>query len=143
MVHSELIMWMQYIEQDMKLVFAAVSGGDLNENMVDLEKANFGTVIKAFRDLDRSTGFAQFSDESYALLNEIREIRNYWCHQCYLDFHYFTDPKEHAEAYYKVAERLHYDENRVFELQQKLEKLRKRELQKYRKGKQRQRTIKL
>ena len=77
------------------------------------------------------------------VLDEIREIRNYWCHQCYLDFHYYSDPEEHYEAYSKVAERLHYDENRVFELQQRLEKLRKREVQKYNKGCSVPRTIKL
>lgn len=143
MVHSELIMSMQYIEQDLKLVFAAVSDGDFDEYLAELENANFGKVIKEFQELDQKTGFARFSDESYALLNEIREMRNYWCHQCYLDFHYFKNPDEHQKAYEKVAQRLHYDETRIYNLQVKLEKLRKREVQKYAKGKQRPRTIKL
>ena len=143
MVHSELIMSMQYIEQDLKLIYAAVKGGDFQANFDELDNMNLGSVIKEFQALDNQTGFAQFSNESYDLLNEIREIRNYWCHQCYLDFHYYSDPEEHASAYYKVAERLHYDENRVFALQQKLEKLRKREVQKYNNGKTKPRTIKL
>ena len=88
MVHSELIMSIQYIEQDLKLVYAAVKGGDIDRNFAELEKMNLGKVICEFRDLDKKTGFAQFSDDSYNLLDEIREIRNYWCHQCYLDFHY-------------------------------------------------------
>lgn len=104
---------------------------------------NLEKLINQFRNLDKKTGFAQFSDDSYNLLNEIREIRNYWCHQCYLDFHYYSDPQEHDEAYFKVAERLHYDENCIFESQQKLEKLRKREIPKNNKGHSVPRTIKL
>lgn len=142
-VHSELIMSMQYIEQDLKLVFASVSDGEFEKNISELENANFGKVIKEFKELDQKTGFARFSDDSYSLLNEIREMRNYWCHQCYLDFHYYNNPDEHQAAYEKVAERLHYDELRIYDLQVKLEKLRKREMQKFRKGKQRPRTIKL
>lgn len=143
MVHSELIMSMQYIEQDLKLVYAAVKGGDFEQNFDELERMNLGKVINEFKDLDYKTGFAQFSEESYNLLNEIREIRNYWCHQCYLDFHYYKDSEEHLSAYRKVAERLHYDENRVYELQQKLEKLRKREIQKHNTDRAKPRTIKL
>lgn len=143
MVHSELIMSIQYIEQDLKLVYAAVKGGDINQNFAELGKKNLGKVICEFRDLDKKSGFAQFSDDSYNLLDEIREIRNYWCHQCYLDFHYYSNPEEHYEAYCKVAERLHYDENRVFELQQRLERLRKREIQKCNKGRSVPRTIKI
>lgn len=143
MVHSELIMSMQYIEQDLKLVYAAVRGGDFDKNMEELQNANFGKVVKEFQKLDQETGIAHFNDESYSLLNEIREIRNYWCHQCYLDFHYYEEPTEHQRAYEIVADRLHYDELRIYNLQQALEKLRKRELKKYINGKLRQRTIKL
>ncbi len=142
-VHSELIMSIQYIEQDLKLIYAAVKGGDIEQNFSDFKKMNLGKIITEFRELDKATGFAQFSEDSYTLLDEIRKIRNYWCHQCYLDFHYYTNPKEHDEAYRKVAERLHFDELRVFKLQQKIEKLRKREVQKYNKCLSIPHTIKL
>ena len=59
------------------------------------------------------------------MLNQIREIHNYWCHQCYIDFHYIEAPEEHDNEFQKVADRLHTDELRVYELQQKIEKLRK------------------
>ena len=143
LVHSELIMWTQYIEQDLKLVFASVRGGDFDKNMEELDNANFGKILKEFQKLDRQTKFASFSDDSYSLLNKIREIRNYWCHQCYLDFHYYTDPDEHQKAFEEVATRLHYDEERIYELHLKVEKLRKREVQKYKNGRQQPRTIKL
>lgn len=51
--------------------------------------------------------------------------RNYWYHQCYIDFHYIENPQEHDKAFQNVANRLHEDELRVYDLQQKIEKLRK------------------
>lgn len=65
-------------------------------------------------------------------MDQIREIRNYWCHQCYIDFHYIEEPQEHEKAFQKVADRLHKDELRVYDLQQKIEKLRKNVEKKYR-----------
>ena len=44
-------------------------------------------------------------------INEIREIRNYWCHQCYLDFIYIENDYEWdlidnmLESKYKEMER--------------------------------------
>ena len=42
----------------------------------------------------------------------------------FFDFH-IEDPQAHEEAFQKVAFKLHEDELRVYELQQKIEKLRK------------------
>ena len=143
MVHSELIMWMQYIENDLKLVYATVQEGDFDENMMKLEKANFGKIIKAFQNLDKEKQFACFSDDSYSLLKEIQEMRNYWCHQCYVDFHYYTNQREKTKAYKKVAERLHFDEEKIFVLQQQLENLRVQIVKKYKSGRPQHKTIRL
>lgn len=44
-VHSELIMSIQYIEQDLKLIYAAVKGGDIEQNFSDFKKMNLGKII--------------------------------------------------------------------------------------------------
>ena len=48
------------------------------------------------------------------------------------DFHYIEDPQAHENIFQKVAVRLHEDELRVYELQQKIEKLRKNVNRKHR-----------
>ena len=124
-------MSMQYIEQDLKIIYATLKSGDFDDNFSLVEEAPLGKVLKEFRELDNELKYSKIKEKDYKLLDEIREIRNYWCHQCYIDFHYIDDPVEHENAFQTIAKRLHYDELRVFELQQRLEKLRKSVVRKH------------
>ena len=131
-IHSELLMSMQYIEQDLKIVYATIKDGKFDDNYEILADAPLGKVLIEFRKLDKEKGFAKIKSNDYELLEEIREIRNYWAHQCYLDFHYIENNQEKYEAFQEVKKRLHYDEERVFNLQQRMEKLRISVVKKYR-----------
>ena len=106
LIHSELIISVQYIEQDLKLIYSILKGGEFSDNYSDVENAPLGKLLRSLREMDQ-------------------ELGNYWCHQCYIDFHYIEDPQAHEEGFQKVAFRLHKDELRVYDLQQKIEKLRK------------------
>lgn len=125
LIHSELIMSVQYIEQDLKLIYSILKSGKFYDNYSDVENAPLGKLLKSLQELDQELGYSEIKEKDYDLLNQIREIRNYWCHQCYIDFHYIEDPQEHDIAFQKIAGRLHKDELRVYELQEKIEKLRK------------------
>jgi hypothetical protein len=96
----------------------------LNPDLDMLEKANLGTVIKKLKELDYSDGHPDLSKQDYALLEQIREIRNYWCHQCYLDYVYIQDDWKRERKFQQIAERLHNDENRTYELSKRMEQLR-------------------
>ena len=96
---------------------------ETNYSMV--EKVSLGRLLRELHDMDEGVGCASIEQADYELLDQIREIRNYWCHQCYLDFHYEENPKKHEEKFQVVARRLHYDELRVYDLYVKIEKLRK------------------
>ena len=118
-------MSVQYIEQDLKLIYSILKGGEFYDNYSDVENSPFWKLLKSLREMDQELGYSKIKENDYELLNQIREIRNYWCHQCYIDFHYIEDPQAYEEAFQKVAFKLHEDELRVYELQQKIEKLRK------------------
>lgn len=118
-------MSVQYIEQDLKLIYSILKGGEFYDNYSDVENSPLGKLLKSLREMDQELGYSKIKENDYELLNQIREIRNYRCHQCYIDFHYIEDPQAHEEAFQKVAFKLHEDELRVYELQQKIEKLRK------------------
>ena len=133
MIHSELILQVQTIEYDLKLIYAAMKEGDFEENFEELENANMGKIIRELQDLDYSDGHPDLSENDYKLLHEIREIRNYWAHQCYLDFVYIQDDDEREEQFQKIAERLHYDENRTWDLHKKMQALRTKKMKEYRK----------
>ena len=118
-------MSVQYIVQDLKLIYSILKGGEFYDNYSDVENSPLGKLLKSLREMDQELGYSKIKENDYELLNQIREIRNYWCHQCYIDFHYIEDPQAYEEAFQKVAFKLHEDELRVYELQQKIEKLRK------------------
>ncbi len=126
LIHSELIMSVQYIEQDLKLIYSILKGGEFHDNYSEVETSPLGKLLKSLHEMDQELGCSKIRGSDYELLNQIREIRNYWCHQCYIDFHYIEDPQAHENAFQKVAYRLHKDELRVYELQQRIEKIRKR-----------------
>ena len=90
-LHSELIMYCQCIEFDLKRLYSAMSGGDFSDNMDMLETSNFGRTLIELKKLDYSDGVLDLSEQGYELLDKIREIRNYWCHQCYVDYIYIVN----------------------------------------------------
>lgn len=132
LIHSELIMSVQYIEQDLKLIYSILKEGVFYDNYYDVENFPLGKLLKSLHRMDQELGYSKIKEKDYELLDQIREIRNYWCHQCYIDFHYIENPQAHEKAFQKVATRLHEDELCVYDLQQKIEKLRKSVEKKYR-----------
>lgn len=132
MIHSELVMSVQYIEQDLRIIYSTIKPGSYKDNYAVVDSAPLGRLLKELHELDEELGYSKIRESDYDLLDQIREIRNYWCHQCYLDFHYEEDPLMHEKKFKEVANRLHVDELRVYDLQGKIEKLRKSVTKKYR-----------
>ncbi len=119
LIHSELIMQVQLIENDLRLIYASMKAGVFEDNYDNLEQANLGKIIRALKELDNSDGAPELSDKDYETLNQIREIRNYWCHQCYLDYIYIVDDNAQEKKFQKIAERLHQDGNRTWTCHEK------------------------
>lgn len=97
--------------------------GNFDDNFNRLEKSNLGKIARELENLDYSDDRPELSDDDYDLIDDIREIRNYWCHQCYLDFVYINNNRERERQFQKIAQRLQRDENRTYELFVKSEKI--------------------
>ncbi len=132
MIHSELIQQVQCIENNLRLIYAAMKQGHVNANYKELSKANLGKIAIELKDLDFSDDCPELTKEDYKVIDEIRDIRNYWCHQCYLDFVYIANDYEREKKFQEIAERLHYDEFRTYDLFVKTEKMRAAIFDKYR-----------
>ena len=132
LIHSELIQQVQCIENNLKIIYAAMHKGNFRSNLKSVEKMNLGKIARELEELDNSDNLPDFSEEEYTTIDEIREIRNYWCHQCYLDFIYIENDYERERAFQKVSERLHYDEYRTYDLFKKTEEMRFAIIEKYR-----------
>lgn len=131
LIHSELIMQVQCIEYDLKLIYASMHSGDFDKNFDMLEKSNLGTLIKKLKELDYSDGHPELSKRDYELLEEIRVIRNYWCHQCYIDYVYINDDFDRENQFQQIAKKLSEDENKTWELHEHLQSLRNKMLKTY------------
>ena len=59
--------------------------------MESLDGNNWGVILNKPKKLDRSDNDPYFTEEEYQQLDAIREQRNYWCHQCYLDYVYISN----------------------------------------------------
>lgn len=132
LIHSELIQQVQCIEYNLKIVYAAMHKGNFRKNFESLSKANLGKVARELCDLDHSDNFPELTNDDYKVIDEIRVIRNYWCHQCYIDFMYIEDDYQRERQFQEIAQKLHYDENRTYALMEKTEQIRQRILNEYR-----------
>lgn len=132
LIHSELIQQVQCTEFNLKRIYAAMKKGDFNDNFNDLKNSNLGVIARKLKDLDYSDNLPEFTEEEYKTIDDIRKIRNYWCHQCYLDYIYIQNDNEREIRFQEIANRLHYDELRTYELFKKTESMYKYVFEKYR-----------
>jgi len=91
MAVGETLMYCQRIEHDVKIIYAAMLKGDMNENINLVKRETLGTVFVALSALDNSDGNPIFSNRDYAILKQIKNARNFIAHQCYVDFLYLND----------------------------------------------------
>lgn len=96
---GETIMLYQLMENDLRLMFAGMTSGDFYANL-DKVKATYkglGQLVQALEQLDNMDSSPYFTRETYALLNRLARQRNYYCHQCCLDFCYNPQFRESIE----------------------------------------------
>ncbi len=122
-LHSEIMMCFQCIEFDLKRIYAGMSSEDFGDEMDWLETSNLGNTIRELKKLDKSDGDPWLDDSEYEQLDRIRELRNYWAHQCYLDYIYIQDYWQRENKFQKIANRLNNEYNRIYKLHRKLQDL--------------------
>ena len=119
---GQTIMHCQTIEHDIKLIFAGMKAGDMDQtlNIIEKNRMTLGEVLKNLKDLDRSDDNHFFSDSDYQLLSDITKVRNYWAHKGYSDFVYSRDKKD----FFAQAKKLESDYSRLSRLSKMIEKIR-------------------
>ena len=122
-LHSEIMEYFQCIEYDLKRIYSGMSSDDFDDEMDILGTSNFGNTLRKLKKLDYSDEDPWLSDYEYEQLDHIRELRNYWCHQCYLDFVYIDNDWQQDMKFQHIANRLQNERNRVYNLHRKLQEL--------------------
>ena len=104
---GETVMLYQLMENDLKLMYAGMLDGDFAEN-IDTVRSTYkglGQIVQALELLDNSDSTPYFDEETYKLLNKLARQRNYYCHQCCVEFcydPYFRDTPEFEESLKKL-----------------------------------------
>lgn len=121
--YATTMMWYQLIENDIKLIFAYMREGEVEENLSDIENATLGAMIRKLEELDYSDDKPFISRDDYVFLKKICEKRNYWAHSAFTDFVYTKNPFSSKE-YYDVCKSLEKDCQEVKIASSILEKMR-------------------
>ena len=96
--HSELIEHYQFIEHHLEDIYADVQGEkSFYGGLLDVENDNILRLVYKICELQEKTEISILSEMDCTRLDAIRQRRNFWCHNCYVDmpFDYRTkEPKK-------------------------------------------------
>ena len=84
--HSELIEYYQLIEMRFKSACAGLLADEEKgwfNRLDDYESDPFGKLIQKFKEIQRQKQLSILSQADFVKLDELREKRNYWVHQCF------------------------------------------------------------
>ena len=118
--HSELIMYCQIIENDLKWIYSFMHKGKPNQTRNQVSDLSLGQIVKELKYLDGSDGVFWISEETYDFLLHMSKARNYWCHQCYIDFVYNKEGWDSKE-YEDVCKKLKKQHDRFKEIFEQVE----------------------
>ena len=105
---GETIMLYQFMENDLKLIYAGLLSGTFYKN-IEYVRSTFkglGQIVIALEELDNVGDDPYFSKETYLALHKLARQRNYYCHQCCMEFcynPYFRDSFEFNDSYDKLV----------------------------------------
>ena len=101
---GETVMLYQIMENDLKLMVAGMKNGDFYKNLEFVRSTykGLGQVVIALEELDNANNpVPYFNEDSYRILNKLARQRNYYCHQCCVEFcynPYFRDSVEFRDS---------------------------------------------
>ena len=130
---GEIIMLYQIIENDIKLITAAMLQGDYKKNieLINKEVNGLGEAVRELEKLDNCDGKPFFNKAKYDFLKQIARDRNFYCHACCLDFAYKNDI-EYSHEFRMSYKKLLYTREDLLAVQNSTEEFRIIVLQRYR-----------
>ena len=78
----------QRIEHDVKIIYAAMQQGDFKNNLAAAADITLADCINGLKDLQKDIDPPIFDKSDFNLLRDIKSMRNWLAHRCYVDFLY-------------------------------------------------------
>lgn len=131
---GDTVMRCQHIEEEVKMIYAILAKGRFSDNYERICNDSLGQVLVALQEMDESDGRPFISKHDYEFLLRMKNKRNHWCHEAYVNFIYIDDFLESA-AYKKECKALAADNEELANLSERLEEARVKAFEIYRKSK--------
>lgn len=120
-MHSETLMYYQIVEHDLKMIYAYMHAGDVDENWGAVQERTLGQMVDILKNLDNSNGDPDISHADYNLLKQLSKNRNHWAHNVFTEFVY-EDNFLYSEEYERQCTKLTKDHDRLKGVCDKVEK---------------------
>ena len=114
---GEIMMYSQFIEHDIKEIYANILGGPSDINFENIKMMTLGETLINLEELDIRRKMGIMSLEEYLDLKTITKIRNFWAHNAYASFAYSSN----EEDFLNTAKKLEKDLNKLINLQADIE----------------------
>lgn len=112
--HANIIEQYQFIEHDLEGIFGLLEKGDFEELTRRVENDTMGELIRKVRFLCKEYNISYLSKDDFNMLEHIRNDRNFWCHECYLDIF------KNNELFDDISIRLKNDYRTAYSMNKKL-----------------------
>lgn len=121
---GETIIVYQLIEHDLRSIAALSIQGEYHSNLarISFDYKSMGQVVSLLSDMDKKRSNPLLNESDYKILSALVRKRNYYCHQCAIDFIYESD-FDCSDEFKSAIEELSLDHKRMLEMQTKIENI--------------------
>ncbi|MBE6583823.1 MAG: hypothetical protein E7649_02400 [Ruminococcaceae bacterium] len=89
--HSTLLEQYQYIEHHLEGIYASTWNGSFISGLDKVAESTIGKIVAKIKLEEDQQKESVIPDEVYCRLEAMRERRNFWCHNCYVDMTFEND----------------------------------------------------
>lgn len=125
--HSKIIEEFQWLEWTLKNMYSKLIEGHYPECFDEVAEKPLGELIKKLKDVEEQNKTHYLTDKDYINLKKIKDMRNYWCHNCYVEGDSYLEQQSDGSIVSKSRElldRVKNDYEMVRELARKLVEIR-------------------
>jgi hypothetical protein len=128
---GETLDFCQRIEKDIKLIYAGMKKGNIEDNLYLIKRFTLGETIIELELLDNCDNKPFLKERDYDILKSITKERNHICHKCFNNYNYISDYDLQEKMFDKEYERIKTFHDKIDVLWRVIEKVRLDVLKKY------------
>lgn len=128
---GETLDFCQRIEKDIKLIYAGMKKGNIEDNLYLIKRFTLGETIIELELLDNCDNKPFLKERDYDILKSITKERNHICHKCFNNYNYISDYDLQEKMFDKEYERIKTFHDKIDVLWRVIQKVRLDVLKKY------------